>query len=702
MFEKEIKFIGDFCFNKVRNLGNVFTLDKIIATGIHPAIVQYISAELDYMIYSDRRKLLQQSYFDYTGKEISDHFKRISGEIKRNKKISLEDAKKLIFQAVSFNINYLVRPKWSLTKLIFNDQPVISVEEMKMMLNYLFYYDYFKYVLTGYITKRNLDQISSTEFDLILNKIDRELLSANQGQLIENSFTSIGDFFNVGGGDKNKISLTAVEIFFKEKNLVELLVKLQKSIPNEIKKQYDKQEIERILFSPEKELETEPDKKEESEADLEEVDTEVSEQKVDLEFEDSEDKSDAGFEKPSSDSFLTPEEEQALLSLYNEEPKASEEVSDQKDTSSETETLEPQDLELDKVKPDTTEEKTINQRVEEPIEALSESKDDFEEIVEAISEDFSTGDTKIEEDFIEEISESIESQIDNQSDSVESDEVKPGLEKEIVHEMIKDFYGDTELETESESETEPNIPDEEEPKLEEIQESVSAEVQSKKIETLEDELLNIFEGLDKEDKPLEETKKAISQEEEIIEEEQSSAPKDPEGLDDYLKNIGEVIFSDKKEKTDEENNKVEVKEEVKETEIKAEIPEKEISTTLEEDIKDAEIKVEATKNKKEISTPPKETIPTNSVEEPAVKPRNIRPKDLFRYLRRKEIKKIISLIFASDEEDFMNTTERIMDCHSYKEASEILKAVFTSYKISPYSKEAITFTNAVSNYFRQA
>jgi hypothetical protein len=71
-------------------------------------------------------------------------------------------------------------------------------------------------------------------------------------------------------------------------------------------------------------------------------------------------------------------------------------------------------------------------------------------------------------------------------------------------------------------------------------------------------------------------------------------------------------------------------------------------------------------------------------------------------LRRKEIKKIVSLIFANDEEDFMNTTERIMDCHSYKEASEILKAVFTSYKISPYSKEAITFTNAVSNYFRQA
>ena len=692
MFEKEIKFIGDFCFNKIRSLGSVFTLDKIIPTDIHPAIITYISAELDYMIYSDRRKLLQQSYFDYTGKEISDHFKKISNEIKKSKKISIEDAKKLIFQAVSFNINYLVRPKWSLTKLIFNDQPVISVEEMKMMLNYLYYYDYFKYVITGYIAKRNLVQISSTEFDLILNKIDRELLNSNQGQLIENSFTSIGDFFNIGGGDKNKISLTAVEFFFKEKNLVELLVKLQKAIPNEIKKQYDKQEIERILFSPEKEPETEPDKAEEPEIEQEEVETEVSTIEPESEFEDSENKSDVGFEKPSSESFLTPEEEQALLSLYNEEPKVVEEM-DKADTPSETANIEQQDKDEKNVEPKATEEKTISPLTKEPTEPIIESKDDLEEIVDAISEDFQLEETEAEEHFIEEVSESVEAENDNQADNMDSDLLKPGLEKEIVQEMIKDFYG--------ESETESTIP-EEESKIEEIPESEPEGVQSK-IETLEDELLNIFEGLDKEDKPLEETEQTVSQEEQIFQEEQVLVPKDPDGLDDYLKSIGEVVFADKKEKTDEDGKKAEIKDEIKEPEIKVEIPEEEvISTTQEENIKEPEIK--AQKTEKEISTSQKqkEVAPISSFQEPTVKPRTVRPKDLFSYLRKKEIKKIVSLIFANDEEDFMNTTERIMDSHSYKEASEILKAVFTSYKISPYSKEAITFTNAVSNYFRQA
>jgi hypothetical protein len=669
MFEKEIKFIGDFCFNKVRSLGNIFTLDKIIATDIHPAIIQYISAELDYMIYSDRRKLLQQSYFDYTGKEISDHFKKISNEIKRNKKISLDDSKKLIFQAVSFNINYLVRPKWSLTKLIFNDQPVISVEEMKMMLNYLFYYDYFKYVLTGYIAKRNLIQISSTEFDLILNKIDRELLSSNQEQLIENSFTSIGDFFNIGGGDKNKISLIAVEIFFKEKNLVELLVKLQKAIPSEIKKQYDKQEIERILFAAEKEIKTKPDTTEPEEETVE-VGTEVSVPDIESEFEESENNSSEGFEKRSTASFLTPEEEQALLSLYNEEPNVDEEISDKEATSSGMKTIESQNTEIENVESETTEEKTISPLIEEPTEQVNESKDDFEDIVNAISEDFHPEEIKKEEQSVDEIFETLESEIDNQIDNLESDLLKPGVEKEIVQEMIKDFYGEGESDYTTQNESEPESI--------EITESVPEEESKNRIETLEDELLNIFEGLDKEEKPYEEVKETLPPEEEILEKKQPLTPKDADGLDDYLKSIDEVVFSDKKEKTDEVKKKVEVK----------------------EDLKEPEKKVEETK--KETPTIRKDTLSKDSIEIPAITPRNIRPKDLFSYLRRKDIKKITLFIFANDEEDFMNTAERIMDCHSYKEASEILKAVFTSYKISPYSKEAITFTNAVSNYFRQA
>ncbi len=144
-----------------------------------------------------------------------------------------------------------------------------------------------------------------------------------------------------------------------------------------------------------------------------------------------------------------------------------------------------------------------------------------------------------------------------------------------------------------------------------------------------------------------------------------------DGIDDYLKSIDEIVSPERNEKA--------VVDEIKNI-VKEEIPEPPIPVEVEEKV----------------------VVEKNIPEEKPKFSRVVRQKDLFSYLKRKELKKIVTLIFANDEEDFTNTLERLMDCHSYKEASEILKAVFTSYKISPYSKEAITFTNAVSNYFRQA
>jgi hypothetical protein len=704
MFEKEIKFIGDFSFNQVKSLGSSFTLDKITTAGVHPAIVQYISAELDFMIYSDRRKLLQQSYFDYAGKEISDHFQKISGEIRKHKKISLDDSKKLIFQAVSFNINYLVRPRWSLIKLIFNDQPVISAEEMKMMLNYLYYYEYFKKVLNGYISKRKLVQISSTEFDILLNKIDNELINSNQHQVISNSFTSIGDFFNIGGVDKNRLPLSAVEIFCKEKNLVDLILKLRKVIPSEVKRRYDKIEIERILFSPDLIQKTEKESDVVTESSTEKMIEALDADELKKEIEESEKSKTDKLDKSDLETFLSHEEEEALLSLYSEESveviekddsvKLSEsKVTNEKLSDSKVEGVktaldmrQPLDSESEIIEnniyfPDMVYSNEIEvESIDVSDEIISErtvtSDEELEGIVDAIAEELPQDEIEIDENLIVDSVEALDSEVESQSEEVESDILTPGIGKEIVQEMIEDFY--------SENNPDSSVQDVDlEP--EEITETVSylnEEEVKEKITSLEDDLLNIFEGLDKEEFKLSD-KERFSVETpdpsdlDLLAEEKKEpllSTETTDGFDEYLKSIDEIIFTEKPAK------QVEVKKPV-EVEAKIETPVQKVT---------------------EVNEQP-QIIPTNDRSEKASsKTRTLRQKDLFSYLKRKEVKKIVSYIFANDEEDFTNTVERIMDCHSYKEASEILKAVFTSYKISPYSKEAITYTNAVSNYFRQA
>jgi len=249
MFENEIKFISDFTLNKVKELGSFITVDKILATDIHPSIKKYVEGEVDYLIYEDRKKLIENSLFDYSGKEISNYFNLIGTEIKKTKKISYEDIKNIILQAVSFNANYVARPKWSLSKLIFGNNKSVSVNEIQLMFNYTYYYEYLNNVFLAYLSKKKILNVSVTEFELIVNKIDRELFMLHQSKLVDNALYAIADYFSIGGLNKSSVAIESVEHFLKEKNLTELIFKLKRGYANTGKKKADIDEVRKVLYS---------------------------------------------------------------------------------------------------------------------------------------------------------------------------------------------------------------------------------------------------------------------------------------------------------------------------------------------------------------------------------------------------------------------------------------------------------------------
>jgi len=73
--------------------------------------------------------------------------------------------------------------------------------------------------------------------------------------------------------------------------------------------------------------------------------------------------------------------------------------------------------------------------------------------------------------------------------------------------------------------------------------------------------------------------------------------------------------------------------------------------------------------------------------------------DIFTYLSKKEIDRIIKNLFNSDSEDFANTVEKMSLCKNYEEASAILDNIFKYARIKPHSRDAASLTNAVAKYF---
>jgi len=249
MFEKEIQFITDFNLNKIKRLGSFFTLDDLAKAKVHPAIVQYVSAEIDYLIFLDRQSLLLKSAFDYSGLEIAQHFFAISQEIKKNKLLPYEEVKKIIQQAVTFQITYLLRPVWTLKKFVFDATEVRSQEEVKLFFNYLYFYDYYKKIFLTLIEKKQLITISIYEFESLLEKIQNQLLEQQMKNVIENALLDAAEFLNTGEVTKTKLSIETLEIFLKDKGLHSQIFKIKKLLSVDPKQKFELSEIKLALYS---------------------------------------------------------------------------------------------------------------------------------------------------------------------------------------------------------------------------------------------------------------------------------------------------------------------------------------------------------------------------------------------------------------------------------------------------------------------
>ena len=603
MFENEIKFISDFTLNKVKELGSFITIEKFLAIDIHPSIKKYVEGEIDYLISEDRKKLIENSLFDYSGTEISNYFTLIGNEIKKTKKISYEDIKNIVLQAVSFNANYVVRPKWSLSKLIFGNNKSVSVNELRLMLNYTYYYEYLNNVFLAYLSKKKILNITVTEFELIVNKIDRELFMLHQSKLVDNALYAIADYFSIGGLNKSTVTVESVENFLKEKNLTELLFKLKRAYSNSAKKKADIDEIRKVLYST---------------------------LSIDSPFVESDNQENVAaderhFENPLKDEFVAEDELPETEEVRENESVFN--IGKQEETES-----------------FVNEEQTVEiplADIEEKIDGkLSEDLEEAIKISEPEKFEVKSEEPQSLEITSEESNDLVINEIDSSSDVTEM---------ELV-------ISDTNPVEESESLLKESIDEED------VLASLTEEIEKDK--NKDDEIIILDE------KEQEDLLNFYDNELEISIDDDLPIAKDknPESVENASDEINELVFE----------HDLQVEDDGAEDEVPID------KIDFEKDL----LGVEETKST--------ENVQEENLSEPAVSKKN---DDIFTYLSKKEIDRVIKNLFNSDSEDFANTVEKMSLCETYQEASVILENIFKYARIKPHSRDAASLTTAVAKYF---
>lgn len=249
MFEKEIKFIYDFNLNKLNKFGSFFSFAQLKESDIHPAILHYISAEMDYLIFEDRQKLVRDSIFDYSGEKVAGYFSLINEELKKSKRLSSDYVAKIMLHSISFNVNFLVRPKWALAKFIYEEESHRTGAEIKQILNYVYFYKYLRKIITSYINNKKVISLNSVEFAELLKNIDEATIQANYRGMISASLDAMADFFNIGGVHRTRVPFNAVQIFLEDKGLDAPLMRMREEFSDDPNNRIEINDLKNLLSS---------------------------------------------------------------------------------------------------------------------------------------------------------------------------------------------------------------------------------------------------------------------------------------------------------------------------------------------------------------------------------------------------------------------------------------------------------------------
>lgn len=454
MFEREIKFIYDFNLNKVKKTGSFLTYEQLLAADLHPAIMQYISAEIDYLIFEDRQKMLKNSVFDYSGGKITQYFNLISQEVKKSKRFSTEYISKLILHASSFTVNFLIRPKWSLIKFIYDEEEHKTSAEIKQILNYLYYYGYLKNILISYFDKKKILSMNKEEFAELLDKIEKLGVETYLDDVLNTALKSMAEFFNIGTTQKTKVPLPGIYVFLKEKKLTDHINRLNNYFGTEEKINQEIKDIQKVLGSlktKQKDLfeEITEDEIEKKHPELHEEIIETEEEKIENETSSAdetayEEKNEVELEKTYENDEQEIEPNEQLINEQDEYEK--EEITDSyEQTENRIDETEPEETEIEKE--EVTPEEYEQEKNEEEFAAEHETESVQQELTEELE-------SEIEEENINSTSSIIKNEPEQQTFAADEEDEK--IEEEEPTLFGKEDF-DNEEETEKESEKDQHI-----------------------------------------------------------------------------------------------------------------------------------------------------------------------------------------------------------------------------------------------------
>lgn len=232
MFERETDNIIRKIIDRLpAERSGAVTIRDILAADIPAALKVFFRKDTEGILQSELLDYRSRSRFSFDNPEVKNLQDQLNVILIHSYRFPAEIFHKRLDEVVHMIINYLVRPQWTLTNVLFEHEEVIHAGKLADILDLFQPYDYLQEILGYYVKEKNITSLTRDDFRTLIWKADGEYMKRRTGIEVAGIIGQMYSFFdfpeNTG---KNPLPIRAVTKFFEDKGLHMIIPRLEGEI----------------------------------------------------------------------------------------------------------------------------------------------------------------------------------------------------------------------------------------------------------------------------------------------------------------------------------------------------------------------------------------------------------------------------------------------------------------------------------------
>lgn len=250
MFENYIEEYFQTAFAEFEEMEKVELKHVFNSDNLPTPIKYYIENEAKQSLHFTSEYIENSPIFNSKDSEVEKSISILESALKNSMNIDNISFENFLKNSIEIRFNFILRPKFTLTNLIFKDSDEVETDLIKSTFNYFNDYKYLKNGFFNHLESEPSILIEKEEFENIIKKIDDEYIyNLSSSEFVDLLLPCFKLFTYDGLKEQKLVPVEAIMIFLDEKGIYPLLEKMQELINDENKEFLSFEEFSQFVGS---------------------------------------------------------------------------------------------------------------------------------------------------------------------------------------------------------------------------------------------------------------------------------------------------------------------------------------------------------------------------------------------------------------------------------------------------------------------